>query len=111
MMKETFTCTRHNSFKRCKYITSSRDLSLKGEMCFCGLVLKHFLFTGKPGEFLCMLRCDGEVAVRQPPQPAAESEGAVPGDQSSNGRASNHSLSTGHQSTGGGIGKYLFFFV
>ena len=58
-----------------------------------------------------MLRCDGEVAICQPSQPAAESKGTVPGDQSSNGRASNHSLSTGHQSTGGGIGKHLLFFV
>lgn len=58
-----------------------------------------------------MFRCNGEVAIRQPPQPVAESKGAGPGDQSSNGRASNHSLSTRHQSTGGGIGKYLFFFV
>lgn len=52
-----------------------------------------------------MLRCGGEVAVRQPPQPAAESKGAVPGDQSSHGGASHHTLPTGHQSAGGGIGK------
>lgn len=56
-----------------------------------------------------MLRCDGEVAICQPPQPAAESKGAVPGDQSSNGRASNHSVSTGRQSTGGRIGKCSLF--
>lgn len=57
-----------------------------------------------------MLRCDGEVAICQPPQPTAESKGAVPGDQSSNGGASNYSLSTGHQSTGGGIGKCFSLF-
>lgn len=57
-----------------------------------------------------MLGCDGEAAVCQPPEPAAESEGEVPGDQSSNGGAGNHSLSTGHQSRGDGIGKCFSLF-
>lgn len=63
------------------------------------------------GEFPGMLWCDGKVAVRQPPQPAAEGEGAVTGDQSSNGRASNHSLPTGPQSTGDGTGEFLWFQI
>lgn len=77
-------------------------------LCFCSNPLPS---PGGLGEFSGVLRCDGEVAICQPSQPAAESKGAVPGDQSSNGRASNHPLSAGHQSTGGRVGKHLFFFV
>lgn len=80
-------------------------------VCFPALVLRHSFFTVRLGEFPCLLRCDREVALCQPPQPAAESEGADPGDQSSNGRAGDRPLSPGHQSTGGRIGEYLFLFV
>ncbi|KAG8511487.1 Spermatogenesis-associated protein 16, partial [Galemys pyrenaicus] len=53
-------------------------------VCVCFFPPKHF-FILNTGEFPCMLRGDGEIALRQPPQPSAESEGAVPGDQSGNG--------------------------
>ena len=67
-----------------------RDLtSIPGERLFLWFCSKTFPSTGRLGEFSCVVRCDGEVAICQPPQPAAESKGAVPGDQSSNGRASN----------------------
>lgn len=81
------------------------------ELSFCVLALKHAFFPVRLGELPRLLRCNGEAALRQPPQPAAESEGAGPGDQSSNGGAGNRPLSPGHQSTGGRIGKYLFLSV
>ena len=105
--KHLFVLGSHR-FQGCKY--NNPWLQSLGRGLFPWFWSKTFPFTGRLGEFPRVLGCDGEAAVCQPPEPAAESEGAVPGDQSSNGGAGNHSLSTGHQSRGDGIGKCFSLF-
>lgn len=62
------------------YMTISPDISLKGEVCFLWLSSNPFAFAKRLGEFLCMFRCDREVAICQPPLPVAASQGTVPSD-------------------------------